>query len=524
MRNSLAAEISGLAARLDRLAQRRLDTADFTLFDLREAIVEVIACFPVYRTYIGDGPVSAEDARHIRRAVGIAVSRKQTTRRALQFLERVLLGEVAEQPEYRVAALEFTLSFQQVTAPVMAKGIEDTAYYRSPCLLAMNEVGGDPLCRGVSTEALHQANLARQRDFPGTLLATSTHDTKRGEDARYRLCALTELTAGWSACLRRWRRLKGQRQGADSVGAAQEHLLLQSLLAIWPLPQADEDRNALRQRMEEYAIKAAREAKELTSWLDPDAQYEAQLRDYVKLLLPARPGSGFARYFRPVIDQAAFLGMLNALSACVLKFTVPGIPDIYQGNELPALVLVDPDNRRPPDFAAHAPLLGEIASSTREVSPAAATAMLDAWWNGRLKLFVTWRLLNLRRDHPDLFASGNYTPLAVQGSCAAHLCAYARESPRGTLIVVVSRWAGILSNGAMQAPLGQAWQDTGIRLPASIGGGDYVDVLSGNVSIIAAFGADERTLPAASLLQTLPVAVLFGGLSCTTRTAAANVP
>jgi len=511
MRTSLAAEISGLAARLDRLAQLHLDTADFTLFDLREAIVEVVACFPVYRTYIGDGPVSAEDARHIRRAVGTAVSRKQTARRALQFLERVLLGEVADEPAYRVAALEFTLSFQQVTGPVMAKGVEDTAYYRYPCLLAMNEVGGDPLCRSVSTEALHQANLARQRDFPRALLATSTHDTKRGEDARYRLCALTELTADWSACLRRWRRLKGQRQGAACVGATHEYLLLQSLLAIWPLPQADEDRDGLRQRMEEYALKSAREAKELTSWLDPDAAQEAQLRDYVKLLLPARAGSGFARYFRPVIDRAALLGMLNALSACVLKFTAPGIPDIYQGNELPALVLVDPDNRQQPDFAAHARLLGEVVSASRDMAPATATAMLDTWWDGRLKLFVTWRLLNLRRDHPDLFASGGYTPLAVQGSCAAHLCAFAREGARGTLLVVVARWAGTLSGDAMQAPLGPAWQDTGISLPASIGAGDYVDRLSGHVTSIAAPAAVDRTLPVAALLQTLPVAVLLGG-------------
>jgi (1->4)-alpha-D-glucan 1-alpha-D-glucosylmutase len=511
MRTSLAAEISGLAARLDRLAQRHLDTSDFTLFDLREAIVEVVACFPVYRTYVGDGPVGVENARHIRRATGMALSRKQTAARALQFLERVLLGEFADDPACRVAAQEFTLSFQQVTAPVMAKGIEDTAYYRHPCLLAMNEVGGDPQCRSLSSEALHQANLTRQRNYPCSLLASSTHDTKRGEDARYRLCALTQIPAAWAACLRRWRRLKGQRRSAGSVSATQEYLLLQSLLAIWPLPQAGEDLTQLRARMQEYAIKAAREAKERTSWLDPDTDHEDQLRDYVKLLLPMRVNSGFVRYFRPVIDQAAFFGMLDAVSACVLKFTAPGIPDIYQGNELPAFVLVDPDNRRQPDFGAHARLLEEVTLSSAAVPlAAAATAMLEAWWDGKLKLFVTWRLLTLRREHPDPFDAGAYTPLAVDGTHALHLCAFARECARSTLIVVVSRWAGILSRGDMRAPLGElAWQDTYIRLPASIDSGEYVDALSGRVIRIGPSDAKERTLPAGLLLKTLPCSVLL---------------
>jgi (1->4)-alpha-D-glucan 1-alpha-D-glucosylmutase len=514
MRTSLAAEISGLATRLDRLAQLHLDTSDFTLFDLREAIVDVIACFPVYRTYIGDGPVSAGDARYIRRAVGMGISRKQTLRRALEFLERVLLGELATEPVRRAAALDFTHRFQQVTGPVMAKGIEDTACYRYPSLLAMNEVGGDPVCRGLSTEALHQANARRGRDHPRAVLASSTHDTKRGEDARYRLCALTELHAAWGTCLRRWRRLKGQRHGVRSVGATQEYLLLQSLLAIWPLPPSDEDTQPLRARMEEYAVKSAREAKERTSWLDHDAEYEAALHEYLQLLLPARRNSGFPRYFRAVIDQAAYFGMLNALSACVLKFTAPGVPDIYQGNELPAFVLVDPDNRRQPDFHAHSQLLGEVVRAAETVPPAAAAAaMLDNWWDGKLKLFLSWRLLNLRKDDPELFNSGTYTPLAAEGTHAEHLCAFIREGTRSVLIVVVSRWAATLSRGSLRAPLGGAlWQDTRIPLPTGIRCDEYTDVLSGRTIHVNSSAAPAHELFAGSLFEILPVAVLLGTL------------
>jgi (1->4)-alpha-D-glucan 1-alpha-D-glucosylmutase len=376
----------------------------------------------------------------------------------------------------------------------------------------MNEVGGDPQCRGLSTEALHQANLLRRRDSPCSVLASSTHDTKRGEDARYRLCTLTEIASTWASCLRRWRRLKGQRHGIHPVGATQEYLLLQSLLAIWPLPPADEDTQSLRGRMEEYAIKSAREAKERTSWLDHDADYETALREYVNLLLPARRNSGFPRYFRAAIDQAAYFGMLNCLSASVLKFTSPGVPDIYQGNELPAFVVVDPDNRRQPDLRAHALLLDELVEWVGKTPPAsAATALLENWWDGRLKLFLSWRLLNLRRDNPALFHSGTYTPLPIEGIHAEHLCAFAREGGGCTLIVLVSRWAATLSGGALRAPLGDAvWQDTRIALPATIGGGEYIDALSGRAVRIAAADAAVRELRAGSLFETLPVSVLVG--------------
>lgn len=523
MHSLLAAEISGLAARLDRIAQQHHNTTDFTLFDLRAAIVAVAACFPVYRTYIrGDGKPSTDDTRHVRQAVGMALGHKQAPRRALEFLERVLLGELAEDGARRAAALDFTLRFQQVTAPAMAKGIEDTAYYRHPALLASIEVGGDPTSRGIGSAALHEANATRRRDYPRSVLATSTHDTKRGEDARWRLAVLTEMNGEWAASLARWRKLRGRRRSARSVGASMEYLLLQSLLAIWPVAPEVDAGPELRQRLEDYAIKAAREAKEHTSWLDPDPAYEDSLRAFVALLLPASGEAGFHAYFRGLIEPVAYFGMLNSLSATVLKLTAPGIPDIYQGNELPQLVLVDPDNRRQPDYAAHATLLDEVARQAESPTAAAAAAdMLANWRDGRLKLFTCSRLLGLRRTWPELFEAGDYTPVEVDGPQAAHLCAFARITARGALLVVVSRWAATLAGGQLVAPLGEAaWQHTLLQLPPALPAGDYVDALTGRAQRIDARDAG-RTLAVASLLLVLPVTVLV--CTATAQTTATTV-
>jgi (1->4)-alpha-D-glucan 1-alpha-D-glucosylmutase len=506
MRTSLAAQISMLAARLDRLAQLHRNTSDFTLFDLREAIVEVLACFPVYRTYLAPGRSSAEDAQHVRRAMGAASSRKQATRRALEFLERVLLGEPPMEPSRADAASVFTQKFQQVCGAVMAKGVEDTAFYRHTAFLAMNEVGAGPDARGVSTEALHRANEARARDWPRSMLSTSTHDSKRGEDVRLRLCVLSEMPQPWAACVGRWRRLKRRRQDAG-VPASLEYLLLQSLLGIWPADGAA-DVASLRERLGEHAVKAAREAKEATSWLDPDAAVEDSLRDLVDRMLPASRAAGFERYFRDVIEHAAFFGMLNALAAVVLKMTAPGIPDIYQGNELPALVLVDPDNRRPLDVGACSAALASIEQLLARESPAVvATRLLEGWRDGRLKLFATLLLLRLRGTHASAFA-GDYVPLQAEGACAQHLCAFARVAADATIVVVVSRWSAILTQGALQAPLGrEVWRDTVVRAPRNVPSGRYVDVLAGHEHDASSRG-DDAAFEAGALLATLPCCVL----------------
>lgn len=513
MRSVLASEISALAARLDRLAQRHRDTADFTLFDLREAIVETLAHFPVYRTYIRDHEVAPEDIQHIRRAIGAARGRKQAGMRELDFLERVLLGLWRPASDLHVEALEFTLKFQQVAAPVMAKGIEDTAYYRHASLLAMNEVGGDPLCWGIDSAALHRANQARLRESPRSMLASSTHDTKRGEDARHRLAVLTELPEQWAKAVGHWRRLKARGRSLD-VDAEQQYLLLQALLAIWPLDVAHADRAALRERLQEYSIKSAREAKVRTSWLEPDAAYEAELRRFVGLLLPPAEGPGFAQYFQPILERAAYFGVLNALSALVLKLTSPGIPDIYQGNELPSLVLVDPDNRRPVDFGNHQQVLDALIGACESKGTAQVAAeLLRDWRSGSLKLFLTWRLLLLRRNQPQLFEAGEYVSLDVEGTHAPHLAAYLRQHEGQSLLVVVSRWASTLSPDALAAPLGSGWQDTRIHLPPGFPAGEYEDTLTGNRLQVG--GVAAGTVLVGDLLTILPVTVLTRTAPCT---------
>lgn len=515
MRTVLAAELSMLAARLDRIAQLHRNTSDFTLFDLREALVEVIACFPVYRTYISQWPVGPGDVQHLKRALGSALNRKQGSRRALEFLGNVLLGETRENPARVAAALEFTLKFQQVTGPVMAKGVEDTSFYRYPCLLAMNEVGSDPQSHGTSMDEFHRDNEARARDWPRTLLSTSTHDSKRGEDARYRLCVLSEIPGLWQQCVGRWRRLKRRGSAGSSITPHQEYLLLQSLLAIWPAPGQPLDETAareLRQRMEDYALKAAREAKDATSWLDPDPDYEAALRSFVGMLLPDSGAPGFLRYFQAVLGHMAYFGLLNALSATVIKFTAPGIPDLYQGNELPQLVLVDPDNRSQVDLGE---LLGALQDIARDVEASSldtvAAACLAHWHTGSIKLFVSWRLMALRKAVPQVFASGAYLALQVIGERANHLGAYARTHDARTVLVLASRWTASLCGGRTEWPVQDVWVDTQVELPPGIPGGSYFDLFTGRAIVIDADTGLPRQLDAQYLLDALPVCVLVSG-------------
>jgi (1->4)-alpha-D-glucan 1-alpha-D-glucosylmutase len=371
----------------------------------------------------------------------------------------------------------------------------------------MNEVGGNPQCRGFSTELLHRENAARLREHPHSVLASSTHDTKRGEDARHRLAALTELPAGWAACVRRWRRLKGRMRVGPPLGAAQEYLLLQALLAIWPSTPPDAaGRESLRERLQAYAVKSAREAKQHTSWLDPDEGYEQSMCDFVARMVAENAGAGFERYFQPVLDEVALRGMLGGLSAVVLKLTAPGVPDIYQGNELPALVLVDPDNRRTPDFARHAAVLDEIRRASGQPDRTAfVTQLREQWRDGRLKLFVTWRLLALRREHPALFDAGDYVPLEALGEHAPRLCAYARADASESLIVVVSRWtAGMGGDGEAR------WADSRIAIAAPLPPGSYVDLFTGHaVEVPEMREQAPRELAVAPLLSVLPVCALL---------------
>ncbi|MET0280141.1 MAG: malto-oligosyltrehalose synthase [Steroidobacteraceae bacterium] len=509
MQTSLASEISMLAIRLDRIAQMSHSTTDFTLFDLRQAIAEYIACFPVYRTYATSAQVSDHDAGLIRRALGAASGRRQTLRRTLEFLGSVLLGESGGTAALQAAARDFRSRIQQVTGPVMAKGVEDTSFYRYTALLPMNEVGGDPQCRGVSTERLHKANAQRGSAFPRTLLATSTHDSKRGEDVRYRLCVLGEMVEPWRQCLGRWRRLKRRGRAATLPAPELEYLLLQTALGVWPGAQLPRDQEQLSSRLAEYAVKAAREAKDITSWLDPDAEYENLLGRYAQVLVPSAGDTGFASYFAPLLEPVAYFGMLNALAATAIKLTAPGIPDIYQGNELPRLVLVDPDNRGIVDLAANASRLEHINARAAAAPTRIAGELLDQWADGSIKMFVTARLLALRRLQPETFLSGRYAPLPATGERAEHALGYSRSGPQGSVLVLVSRWTATLCAGRIEPPLGRAtWGDTRVELPADLPPGTYVDVLTERRVNVPAECGVPRYLEVCDQFAALPLSVL----------------
>ncbi|MBM0107426.1 malto-oligosyltrehalose synthase [Steroidobacter sp. S1-65] len=462
MRSSLAAEVEVLATQLDRIAHLDRHTADFTRAALREAIREVIACFPVYRTYISPRGIGEEDRRIIHWATGLARRRSTGAEVSVfDFLRDVLLGTAAEgrSPSHRQAMLEFAMKFQQVTAPVTAKGVEDTAFYRYNRLICLNEVGGDPNRFGVSSTALHQANLERAKLWPHSMLATSTHDTKRSEDVRARIAVLSELPELWKQHLSRWSQLnrnkRRQVEDAAAPNREDEYLLYQTLAGLWSPELATEQ---LIERLQAYMVKAGREAKRSTSWIDPNADYETAVGEFIAQLLNNPERNAFLRDLSAFVPTVAFFGRINSLVTTALKITSPGVPDFYQGTELPAFTLVDPDNRAPVNFAAAAVQLEALADVND-----LGTLLTDG--NGAsAKLFVTAKLLRLRADDASLFALGGYQPLQVEGEKKDHVFAFARSHEGRQCVVIVPRWPARLMGGVSELPLGDVWGDTRVQL------------------------------------------------------------
>ena len=515
MRISLAAEVAVLATQLDRIAQYDRHTADFTRAALRDAIVDVIASFPVYRTYVTEEGPRDEDRRLIRRALGIARTRSRAADVSVfDFLESVLTLEHAREASdvQRRATAEFAMKFQQVTAPVMAKGVEDTAFYLYHRLSCLNEVGSDPQRFGVSTQALHLANAERARDWPLALLATSTHDTKRSEDVRARIAVLSELPEAWQQSVGRWTRLNRtkHRQLADGPAPCRndEYLLYQTLLGLWPDdgPEAV-SRTEFVDRVQAYMLKAAREAKTHTSWLSPAADYEEALQQFVARVLAAR--SAFLQDFAPFAERVAYFGGMNSLAQTTLKLTCPGVPDVYQGAEDRLLTLVDPDNREPVDFRRAAFLLDRLSERLRQDGHAAVARELSAQpAAGAAKLFVTHTLLALRGSTPALGTEGGYEPIRCVGALADHICAYARVAGEASLLTIAVRWFAQLTAGEMRLPLGPAvWRDTRLEWTTAAIGTRFEDAFTRR----RLSAHDEQGLSVLELGQVLtdfPLAVL----------------
>jgi (1->4)-alpha-D-glucan 1-alpha-D-glucosylmutase len=493
MENEMASELNVLAREAARVARSHPRTADFTNNVIQRALKHVIAAFPVYRTYVDGNPPTEADRRDI--AWAIAQARRRDTAldpSVFDFLQSLLTCDLVAAPRTgfsRVAVVRVAMKVQQYSGPVMAKGLEDTAFYRYNRMLALNEVGGHPEQFRVSLAAFHYANGQRAKRTPHAMLASSTHDTKRGEDARARLAVISELAPDWAQQVPVWHRMLQARHAGSEAEAPPDrndaYAFYQMLLGAWPLELLDgtPDADAMavfRERIEGAMIKALREAKVHTTWAAPNATYEDAVRDFIRYALDVSRPNAFLESFAGFVARVAPLGMHNSLVQTVLKLTVPGVPDIYQGAELWDFSLVDPDNRRPVDYATRRNLL------------AAEDTEIAQTWDGRLKLRFARDLLRLRRQHPDLFGLGSYEALAATGISTERIVAFARQHGGTSLLVAA----------ALFPAREMTWSDEQI-----VSGQDqerWTSLLDGR-EITARQGA----LAAADLFATLPVAVLM---------------
>lgn len=530
MDEELASELRVLSNEFNRLTERSWLTRDYTLVGLRQALREIVACFPVYRTYVDRRGPSSEDVRDIEWAIGRA--RKRSTRAdksVFDFIRDVLLlspplrrqkgGQKGgkDNSPLRREIQRLAMKFQQYTGPVMAKGVEDTAFYRYACLASLNEVGGEPTRFGVSPASFHQRNQDQARRWPSSMLCTATHDTKRGEDVRARINVLSEIPQEWARRVRRWATINERRKSAYEDGSApsenDEYLFYQTMVGAWPLAfhGADtpdgEGLTDFRERMTNYMLKAVREAKSHTSWINTDTAYETGLSTFVERVLDAGRRNPFLDDFREFHQRVAELGMLNSLAQTTLKLTVPGVPDLYQGTELWDLSLVDPDNRRPVNFEERNQMIGRLSEMTESGSNTGCAELLDHWPDGMVKLFIVWRLLSLRRSHPGVFQQGDYLPIETGGQHAGHLLAFARTGGGQALLVCVPRLLARLATPSAPYATGDAvWGDTFLALPEELAARSWRNVFTGE-SLEAAATDDGRQVPAGSVLRTFPVAV-----------------
>ena len=501
MREAFPSEVNVLTNVLDRISDRDRHSRDFTVNNLRSALREVMACFQVYRTYTTchELGVSDDDTRAIQAAIAQARRRNRAIDPSVfSFIESVLLLHVTDNPRERLdQRCHFAMKVQQLTGPVMAKGLEDTAFYRFNRLVSLNEVGGDPSRFGVSVDEFHRQNRARLREWPAAMLTSSTHDTKRSEDVRARISVLSEVPTDWRAAINRWtrqnRKLKVMLDGALAPQRVDEYVIYQTLIGTWPMGGMDAGRrSAYSDRLAEYIIKVAREADRVTSWTNPDEAYETALTDFVRGLLQPRRSRTFIADFERFMDDLRLAGLTNAMAQQVLKLTSPGVPDIYQGTELWDDSLVDPDNRRAVDFTLRQDTLAQ-------------TAAADAWPNdvtGATKLRVTHQLLALRADHPELFSAGDYAALTAEGPAADHVIAFSRSAGDVTLLVVVPRLVVKLARSRKDAP---PWGGTSVVLPRALHDLAWRSVFGDDEAVVV---ARDGRLDLDEQFASLPVVVL----------------
>ena len=508
---SLASEINTLSRQLNRVSEHDRRSRDFTLNDLRLAIRQVVACFPVYRTYLTPGePISARDQGVIEQAVARARKRTPAIDYSLfDFLRSALMMEPVEGMSAEGERLRevFVRRFQQATGPIQAKGLEDTAFYRQVPLVSRNEVGADAARFGNSPGVFHALNAQRLSRWPGGLSTTATHDTKRGEDARIRIDALSEMPDEWRTRLARWSRInarsKSEAKGMIAPSALEEYLYYQALIGAWPWNDSEETPPGFVERITGYMLKAIREAKVNTSWNDPDPSYCEAVSRFVEATLAGPDSSAFLRDFLPFQRRISRVGMVHSLSQALVKVASPGVPDVYQGCELWDFSLVDPDNRRPVDYEGRARSLARIdaAGSRSEL----ARDLFAAPEDGAIKQYVLATALRHRREHPDLYAQGTYRPLEADGAHKGRVVAFGRHREGRSVIAAGARLvAPLMGDEARAAPVGEVWEDTRLILPEGAIPTRWRDLLTDRTIEIG----DEHVASLAEVFAVLPVALL----------------
>ncbi len=504
-------EVENHVSYLSLMAKYDRQARDISRLDLREVLVEVMAALPIYRTYIRSLKVQPRDLAYLERTFAEVRRRHpHLNRLALDFLERVLSLDFPPYltEEQKRDWLIFVMNLQQFTGPIMAKGFEDTLLYIYNPLISLNEVGGR--FAAATAADFHRFNRQRQGASPHTLNATSTHDTKRSEDVRARLNVLSEISGEWEACLKRWSGLnlarKAEVNGNPVPDRNQEIFLYQTMLGAWPLDPAEIP--AFKERLKSYLIKAAREAMVHTRWVSPQVEHENGLLAFVDRILEESGNQEFLTDFLKMQSRLAYYGALNSLSQVLLKAAAPGVPDFYQGTELWDFSLVDPDNRRPVDFAKRVQFLQELTQQEGRGRESLLAQMLSHWEDGRLKLYIIYRALNFRKDSPDLFLQGDYLPLAAQGDRGNNLLAFARKQENHWVLAAAARFYTQLASPGRPPIGGEAWGESVLVLPPEAPR-RWVDILTGK-TYNAKESATSLTLPLQSICQHLPLAFLAG--------------
>jgi len=522
LRTAMSSELHVLGRHLDRISEQHRWSRDFTASSLHLALGEVIACFPVYRTYAQADSISISDGDrlHILRAVREAKRRNRTTSESIfDFLCDLLLLRDPEglSPPERADRRDLVMSLQQLTGPVMAKGLEDTVFYRYYPLASLNEVGGRPTSGTTELERFHVFCARRLERWPHALSATATHDTKRGEDTRARLDVLSEIPREWLEVVRRWQRMNRRAKPlvdeSRVPGTNEEYLLYQTLLGVWPLEAlerelSEAEHRALEERVGAYLVKALREAKLHTSWVNVNEPYEKACSEFLRHLLDRdAAGNPFLAELRRFLPRVAIPGIYNSLAQVVLKITAPGVPDLYQGTELWDFALVDPDNRRPVDYDERRKRLTELAGLQGQALRERVAAARPRPADGTLKLLVMMRALAHRRRHRERYEQGAYLPLIAEGPRARHVVAFARLARDGSAAITVTGRFFAPREGSAQPPGDPAlWDGTRLMLPAELAGASYREVIS---EAEVSPGADGKTgLPLEEIFSMLPVAIL----------------